>query len=333
MHEPETWRDLLKQIISDAYERQRLSEQLGVREITLMRWINKESDPRPQNLRNLLNALPQYREQLLDLIREETGFEEFSNAIVDDSSKEIPSTFYTRVFASRASTIENMRFWSICNLILQQAIGQLDPDRLGMGINVVRCMEPSQADSKVHSLRESVGIGTPPWNGDLEQKAMFLGAESLCGYVVTLCRPAANQNVDDEQNLIPAHKVEFEKSACVHPILFAGRIAGCLLVSSTQRNYFLPQSRLALIENYANLIALAFEPEEFYEPDQIELRVMPDQEVQKQHFADFRQRVANTMIEAAIYKRPVNNIQAELLVWQQLEEELLQLSVHKNPSR
>src|SRR5947209_639235 len=330
MHEPETWRDLLRSIISEPHEKQRLSELLGVRAITLTRWISKESDPRPQNLRNLLNALPQHREQLLDLIREEPGFEEFSNAGLDDASIEIPSAFYTRIFASRASTVENMRFWSISNLILQQAIGQLDPDRLGMGINVVRCMPPSPEDSRSHSLRESVGIGTPPWDGDLEQRSMFLGAESLCGYVVTLCRPAANQDVDDEQNLIPAHKTAFEKSAAVHPILFAGRIAGCLLVSSTQNNYFLPQSRLALIENYANLLAVAFEPEEFYEPRQIELSVMPDQEIQKKYFANFRQRVANLMIEGSINKRPINNLEAERLVWLELEEELLQLSVQRS---
>ena len=327
MQEPETWRDLLRNIISDPREKQRLSESLGVREITLTRWVSQESDPRPQNLRNLLNALPQHRERFLDLIREEEGFEEFSNSIVENSLQEIPSPFYTRIFAARASTIENMRFWSICNLILQQALGQLDPDRLGMSINVVRCMTPSANDKKVHSLRESVGTGTPPWTGNLEQKAMFLGAESLCGYVVTLCRPAANQNIDDPQNLTPAHRTENEKSAAVHPILFAGRIAGCLLVSSTQYNYFLPQARLTLIEHYANLLALAFEPNDFYEPGQIELRMMPNQQIQKKYFADFRVRVANTMIEASKNKRPVNNIQAEEIVWQQLEEELFREAV------
>ena len=110
MYQPETWRDLLRSIISEPHEKQRLSELLGVRAITLTRWISKESDPRPQNLRNLLNALPQHREQLLDLIRDEPGFEEFSNAELDDSSIEIPSAFYTRIFASHASTIDNMRF-------------------------------------------------------------------------------------------------------------------------------------------------------------------------------------------------------------------------------
>jgi transcriptional regulator with XRE-family HTH domain len=322
--QPATWRSLLKSIISDPHERQRLAEELGIKPITLSRWTNDESDPRPQNLRHLLTALPQQREQMLELIREEHGFEEFTNAGFDDSAIDIPSAFYNRVFAARASIVESLRFWSICNLILQQAIGQLDPDRLGIAINVVRCMTPSPADYKVHSLRESVGFGTHPWSGDLEQKAMFLGAESLCGYVATSCRPATNQNIDEVLSLIPAHKTEHEKSASVHPILFAGRLAGCLLVSSTQYNYFLPQSRLALIENYANLLALAFEPEEFYEPQDIELFVMPNQEEQKKYFSNFRQRVAKTMIDGARNKQPVNNIQAEQIVWQQLEEELLQ---------
>jgi transcriptional regulator with XRE-family HTH domain len=322
--QPETWRSLLKTIINDSHERQRLAEELGIKPITLTRWANGESDPRPQNLRHLLIAIPQHRDQMLDLIRKETGFEEFTNAGFDESSVSIPSAFYNRVFTARASTVETMRFWSICNLILQQAVSQLDPDRLGIAVNVVRCMTPSPEDHKVHSLRESVGFGTHPWSGDLEQKAMFLGAESLCGYVATLCRPASNQNIDEKQNLIPAHRVEHEKSASVHPILFAGRIAGCLLVSSTQYHYFLSQTRLTLIENYANLLALAFEPEEFYEPEDIELFVMPNQEEQKKYFANFRQRVANTMIEGARNKQPVNNIQAEQIVWRQLEEELLQ---------
>ena len=78
-----------------------------------------------------------------------------------------------------------------------------------------------------------------------------------------------------------------------------------------------------LIEQYANLLALAFEPHEFYEPYQIELRVMPDQEEQKTHFANFRQRVANTMIEAARNRHPVSSVIAEEIVWCELEEELL----------
>jgi FKBP-type peptidyl-prolyl cis-trans isomerase 2 len=55
--------------------------------------------------------------------------------------------------------------------------------------------------------------------------------------------------------------------------------------------------------------------------------MMPNQQIQKKYFADFRVRVANTMIEASKNKRPVNNIQAEEMVWQQLEEELFREAV------
>jgi len=325
MQEAQTWRELLGFIVRDGKERQRLVDELNITPITLTRWVNGESDPRPQNLRHLLYVLPQYREQLRTLLKEEKGFEDFSAPLQEDAVKEIPSEFYGRVLVARASTSENLRFWSTCHLILQQAIGQLDTERKGMSIWVVRCMPPSGPYHKVRSLRESVGLGTPPWNGNLEQTAMFLGAESLSGNVVTLCRPGIIQNLDEEHSLMPAIRVEYEKSAAIYPILYAGRIAGVLLVSSTQYNYFLSQARTDLVERYADLVALAFEPQDFYAPEDIALCVMPSHEEQKAHFAKFRQMVADTMLSAATHHQAVNNLQADMLVWQKLEEELLQL--------
>jgi transcriptional regulator with XRE-family HTH domain len=326
MQQPNTWRELLTFILNDPRERQRLADELGIRTITLNRWLSGETAPRPQNMRHLLNALPQYRDQLLDLLRLEKGFEDLTTTIDDDSAKEIPSAFYIRVFNARASTIESLRFWTIGSLILQQALGQLDPDRLGMAIIVVRCMPPPARSRKVRSLRESIGVGTPPWFGDLEQQALFLGAESLAGYAVSLCRPAANQDIASDSTFVPTSPGEHEKSAVAYPILYAGHVAGCLLVSSTQVNYFLSQTRAALIQSYADLLALAFEPEDFYDPQDIELHVMPPHPIQRQRFANFRQRVANTMIQAVQKQHPINNLQAEQIVWQELEEELLQLS-------
>src|SRR5215469_5263327 len=323
-NEPRTWRELLGLILSDPQEKQRIASELSIRAVALGRWVTGETDPRPQNLHRLLDALPRYREMLDDLIREE--YPDFSDLDTDDSAKEIPSEFYVRVFASLASSASTLRFWSIGNLILQQALGQLDPDRLGMAITVARCMPPSLGQ-KVRSLRESIGLGTAPWAGDLEQKAMFLGAESLAGYVATSCRPAINQNIRDEPGLLPTHQIEGEISAAIYPILYAGRSAGCLLVSSTQPNYFLLLARLTLIQQYADLIALAFEPEEFYEPQDIQLGIMPSHSLQKLYFADFRQRVANALREIIDTDRPLNNIEAEQLVWQQLEEELIELPV------
>ena len=299
MQEAQTWRKLLGTIISNSKEKQRIAEELGVKPITLTRWVTEESDPRPHNLRLLLTVLPGQREQLLDLIRKEEGREEFSDTIKDDASKDIPSEFYSSVFMSLASTTENLRYWSICQIILLQALRQLDPDRLGMAVWVVRCMPPSGFYNKVRSLRESVGIGTPPWGGNLDQRAMFLAAESLAGNVVTLCRPAIIENLDEEHNLLPAARVEHEKSCAIYPILYAGRIAGVFLVSSTQYNHFLSQSRGMLAQNYADLLALVFEPEDFYEPDDIALCVMPYHDEQKEYFASFRYMVSKAIKEAA----------------------------------
>lgn len=329
MQEARTWRELLGMIISDSKEKQRIIDELGVTPITLSRWVSGQSDPRSLNLRHLLSVIPQYREQMQDLLKTEKGLGEFANPAQEDTSKDIPAEFYARVFVARASTTEHLRFWSICHLILQQAIGQLDPERLGMAIWVVRCMPPSGPYNKVRSLRESVGLGTPPWPGNLEQTAMFLGAESLAGNVVTLCRPGIIQNIDEEHSLMPVHRVGPEKSAAIYPILYAGRIAGVFLVSSSQYNHFLSQARTTLAQHYADLIALAFEPEDFYEPDRIALSVMPFHNDQKQHFAQFRQLVAETMLEAASRNQPVNNITADQMVWQRLEEELLRIPTLK----
>ncbi len=327
MNELRSWRDLLGKIISDPNEKQRIAEELGINPVTLERWANSQSDPRLQNLHRLFNALPRHRELFLDLVAEE--FPEFVVEEVDETAKEIPSAFYARIFASRAVTARGLRFWSIGNLILEQALGQLDPERLGIAISVARFMPPNPGQ-KVRSLRESIGLGTSPWAGSLEQRAMFLGAESLAGHVVTSCHPAINENLDEEHTLQPAHHVEGERSAAVYPILYTGRVAGCLIVSSTQTKYFLALSRLTLIQHYAELMALAFEPEDFYEPDSIQLHIMPSHDQQKAHFVHFRQRVAQVMRQTVNMGKPINNVEAELLVWKEMEEELIQISYQLN---
>jgi hypothetical protein len=167
-------------------------------------------------------------------------------------------------------------------------------------------------------------LGTPPWGGDLEQRALFLGAESLAGHVVTLCRPEAIDDLRTDTTFVPAYQTEYEVSATAHPIMYANRIAGCLLLSSTQPRYFLSLSRFLLIHGYTNLLALAFEPEEFYRPELIELYMMPPLEVQKSYFARFRQRVLVLLKESSSSEHPLTSVQAEQVVWQQLEEELLE---------
>ncbi|HEX6479933.1 MAG TPA: helix-turn-helix transcriptional regulator, partial [Ktedonobacteraceae bacterium] len=187
MQETHTWRTLLGTILQDLQERQRIATELGMNPMTLIRWANNETKPRVQNLQQLLRALPvKYRQPMIELLTIE--FPEFAlvvkSSVDEDSAQEIPSAFYTGVLRAHATTARQQRFWSISNLILQQALGQLDSNQLGMEITVAQCMPASNAE-KVRSLRERIGRSTKPWTTNLEQRAMFLGIESLAGYALT----------------------------------------------------------------------------------------------------------------------------------------------------
>lgn len=325
MQDLPSWRDLLGTVIQDPQEKRRIANELGINPITLTRWVNKEVSPRPQSLQRLLKALPQHRKVLLELIAKEFGdfASEAEDSLTEDLQQKIPSEFYIRVLRTLATIPKVLRFSSLCDLILQQALEQLDPQRLGLAIIVVRCMLPSR-EGKIRSLRESAGRGTPPWEGKLDQQAILLGAESLAGHAVTLGHPVANQDLSESKSLSPGYHGLWEESAAAAPIMLEGNIAGCLLVSSTQPNYFLP-SRQALIESYADLIALAFEPEEFYEAKYLELGLVPFQEVQQAYLSHFRHRLTEMMMQAARNNHPLTVAQAEQMIWQQFEDELLRL--------
>ncbi|GAC1623124.1 MAG: hypothetical protein NVS4B7_14460 [Ktedonobacteraceae bacterium] len=323
MQKTRTWRDFLKELIRDASVRQRIVTELGINPITLNRWIQGESKPRSRSLHRLLLILPEHRESLLALLEEEFGDleAEIRGDVTQDTSHSIPAEFYKRVLHTLATIPSILRFSSLCDLILQQAIEQLDPYGQGVSIIVARCMSPSYLQ-KVRSLRESAGRGTPPWPRDLEQYAILLGVESLAGHAVSSGHLEANQMLGKRLNLSLGYKSVWEESAAAIPIMQEGKIAGSLLVSSTQPNYF-PPERCALIEGYAELIALAFDAPDFYELQQIELGFLPPYDVQLPHFFNFRQRIAQTMTQGIKNKQLINIVQAEQTVWQQIEEELL----------
>ena len=189
-----------------------------------------------------------------------------------------------------------------------------------MAMTVVRCMPPS-SEGKIRSSRESVGLGTPPWEIDLETKGTVLGAESLwvrfhtCHDKYKPChRYHALARLSD--------RVRSERNgdtyfACKpHCWMFTG------IQYTTQ--LFLAPERRALIQAYTYLMTLAFEPDEFYPPECVELSIMPPLPVQQKYFALFRQRVHDTMRETVGTQHPLTGIQAEQKVWQQLEEELKQ---------
>jgi hypothetical protein len=70
---------------------------------------------------------------------------------------------------------------------------------------------------------------------------------------------------------------------------------------------------------------MAFEPDEFYDPNIIDLRIMPPPSVQQNYLTSFRQRVLKVMQESSNSEHRLASSQAEQLVWTQLEEILLNL--------
>ncbi|GAC1425931.1 MAG: hypothetical protein PVS3B3_06690 [Ktedonobacteraceae bacterium] len=327
MQKTRTWRDLLKELIRDTQVRQRVITELEINPITLNRWIQGESRPRPRSLRRLLLVLPEHRESLLALIEEE--FDDFAAETRDDVVQNVPLTipaeFYKRVLHTLVAIPTILRFSSLCDLILQQAIEQLDPYGQGVAVIVASCMPPSSFD-KIRSLRERAGRGTTPWPRDLEQYAILLGVESLAGHAVSTGHLEVNQALGKRLSLSLGYKSVWEESAAAVPIMREGKIAGSLLVSSAQLNYFSPE-RCTLIESYAELVALAFGLQDFYEAQQIELGFLPSYDIQQPYLSSFRQRVVQTLKEAINNKRLVNIVQAEQMVWQQIEEKFLQEDV------
>lgn len=325
MRDHPNWRERLKEVIQNPQERQRLINELNINPLTLTRWINNQSKPRPSTLQQLLSALPQYRDELI-----QSFTQEFPNFIADeegpgaaDQPLSVPSEFYARALTTYLTTPISQRFWTLGNLILQQALGQLDPNHRGITLMVAQCMPPSHGE-KVCSLRERIGRGTPPWPFNLDEDVIFLGVESLAGYAVTSCHPAIAQNLAQSGLYLPVREGGWEKSAAAYPIMQRNTSAGCLLISSTHPDYFLP-SRQILLQNYTALLALAFEPDEFYPLHAIDLRLMPPYHKQRRHIANFRQRVSGTMLEAQRAGKPLGVLEAEQLVWQQLEAELLHM--------
>jgi transcriptional regulator with XRE-family HTH domain len=330
MSDLKTWRELLRELIENAQERQRIASLSGINVVTLQRWANNEGNPRVRNLHQLVAALPGQAEQLTRLIQKEyVDFLETGRNQEEDLTK-IPSSFYTSVMRAYTKTAPSLRFWSIGKLILQQALQQLDPQRTGLLVTINGCTTPCEPEQKVRSLRIFLGQGSEPWQGNWDRHPMFMGVESLSGYVVSNRRLVS---IQDTQNLdrhvyYPRVPLEHERSVAVAPIQRGESIAGCFYVSSTQAKYFTPE-RLELLQNYAQLVTVAFTPAEFYRAGLIELALFSEQREQEKYFATFQQRLLETMRGAILRGEQLSSQQATQRVMVQLEEELLQLGKKK----
>ncbi len=308
MEDLQTWRALLGKVISDPQERQRIADTLGVNPVTLTRWSTNKSNPRYESLRLLLDALPSYRQQILESAKKE--FPDFftERGTSGENALEIPSTFYARVLSAYVASLPMLRGWSVCIAILQQILGHFDPSQQGLIAVIIQCVPPPPGQ-KVRSLRTIWGRGTPPWPNHIENQTQFLGAESQAGHAIAKGHLIVVHNQQEKAHLFP-HQYSDVGSSVACPILLSDRTVGCLYIASTQPNYF-SQAHLELIQCYTDLLVLAFELTEFYHLRDIDLGFMPHHAIQLPYLERFQKCVMYHMVQAKQHGTQLTRPQAE----------------------
>lgn len=255
--------------------------------------------------------------------RVESSNQEGDGWMPNEDLAQISTEFYLQILSDRGTLIEIIRKRELLTRIIKQALIQLDPHELGMAITLAQCMPPGK-QGKIRSLRERMGQGTFPWNTDLENLSIFLASESLAGYV------AQNQlasSIEDltKETLLPAYQTEDEMSAAAAPIMLEGKIAGCLLASSTEIGHF-TQQRLTLLALFSDLVSLALDPGEFYPPEIIQLGVMRYKRADGQRaiLRRYPGLVQARLLESYQTPHPLTYLEAEEIVWSELENQVLE---------
>ncbi|MGH2480104.1 MAG: GAF domain-containing protein, partial [Ktedonobacteraceae bacterium] len=231
---------------------------------------------------------------------------------------------YTQMFRIYTKTPPELVSQALQTVLLERAIEHLDPDRLGMCLTFAMCVPPAPGQ-KVRSLRQVNGIGTLPWERNLERKTIFLGTESLAGNAVM----AAEMIYAESRESNPPCPIQWtvhEHSAVAMPVLHQGKIAGVLLASSTRPYYFTPVYK-RLLELYAHLAILIFPPGEFYKLKEVQLGRLPDYELQKPYFSHFEQRIVRKQGEAMATDGYLSMQQVRQDAWCEIADKLLEMEL------
>lgn len=324
MQEPRTWRELLSAIASAPQDREELSARSGIDARTLERWMTGATKKPPDYLlRQMLDALPQYREQMLRLLQRE--FVEFEAPLlpVDETAKNLPAGFVLRLLEANATVADPLHFQLLSQMLLQQLAAQVDPDQVGLSLYVAVCMPPREG--YVRSLYIRVGheiVSHPP---DQQLLGEFLGAESLAGHVASSCSAEVAQDITQERYLFPVRRDLVEASIAAYPIQRKGRVAGSLVAINVQPHFFTP-ARLSLLQHASYLLVLAFERESFYELTRLRLGQFPPLVEQRVLLSEFPARVLALQKERDISQeeaeqRARQEIEAHLLEWGRDQEQ------------
>jgi hypothetical protein len=253
---------------------------------------------------------------------------DFPNFSTENSTEEpdileIPSAFYSSIINIYTTSPPILRPSTICIAIFQQMLRHLDPLKQGLLIIACQCVPPHE-EEKVRSLRITLGRATPPWENHVDNYTAFMGLESQVGDVVSRGHQIVIQSHKEYMQSYPTHETPSAESTAIFPLLYFDRIAGAIVVVSTQQNHFTP-AHIELLQSYTELLILAFEPEQFYPLKEINLGIMPSSEIQESYIGSFQSEVTKLMLEAEKNRQQMKRSYAERIMWKKLEEKLLHL--------
>lgn len=330
----QTWNQYLDEVIRQmtAAQKQQIYETVQVSRTSFQRWRSGDNLPDATRIQPLLAALPaEARERLVALMVKDARLRailpnELVNPRIPSLADGIASSFYADILRIQREAADP--FWQVSNAVVQHAITELapGPQRVGLNIVVARCM-PAHADGKVRSLRTLLVMGTPPWRIDLHREDGFFGAESLPGRAIYERRSVMVPDLTDP--LSPAPPQAHERSAAAVPIMRQGTIAGALLVVSQQSDFFTPE-RLTRVEQYADLVRLAFREGDFVPSSHIMLAIMPSWKAQQPLLATVRERTTSayqqTLAQGGAWQ-DLNEV--EQRAWKEIELELMYLAIRE----
>jgi hypothetical protein len=295
----------------DRSEIVRVARELEVAENTIYRWMNGSSEPRATHLKRLPDVLAEHRSNLSYAI------EQTFPGVLDTNPtgiREVGKDIYRHVL-DLVSTIaeEDSRFWQVYQAIFDHALQHLDAERLGMAITYARLMPPRE--DGIHSLREAAMRGNPPWPFDIESKA-YLGSTTLAGTAVMMQRMLVWNSAGGGDRL-QVEVDDFEASACAVPVMRGNRIAGALIVSSTQPTFFNDLMAAQAVLEYAQLLATSLPDAEFQPHSRLNMRPFPDLKSQREQIT--RSYVSRILTYAR--KNGASRAEADMLVRAEMEKE------------
>ncbi len=243
-----SWREMLKATCETQPKRQKVAEQIGVTERTLLRWIRSEGNPqKPETIRLLSQALPGMLEILQEAFPE--AFVLYRSAMIEKVY--IPFEFCWSVIDAYAHVPHSAQRWTIFHLVVGQLLPQLDSERAGLLLIYVRW----ETQGAVLRFEESAGTGawttrqiqaktcTEPWLVQEIDAAHPFFIQSCAQALLTLPSSIARHDLI--------------QSLGFFPVYCGGVTVGGMLLCSGQEDFFTP-ARQTLIEKYSCLLSLGF---------------------------------------------------------------------------